>query len=90
MASDIDRAKRALVTLIKQLARKYKYQTDTSRDSSDGDVRKCYRSLSRKVHPDRAGTHTDAQMRRDVQRRAEMQTDARECPPMCGRPERLA
>ena len=55
MASARDLAKRALVALIKFLAGIYSLTVDVKRESPDEEVRKAYRTLSRKVHPDKGG-----------------------------------
>ena len=55
MASAKDLVKPALVTLIRFLAGVYTIAVAVKRDSTDEDVRKAYRTLSRTVHPDRGG-----------------------------------
>ena len=55
MASKRDLAKRALVALVKFLAGIYSLTVDVKRESPDEEVRKAYRTLSRKVHPDKGG-----------------------------------
>ena len=55
MASARDLAKRALITLIKFLAGVYSITVVAKRDSPDEEVRKAYRTLSRRVHPDKGG-----------------------------------
>ena len=59
MVSEIDRTKRALVTLIRQLAGIYSITLALNRDCSDDVLRKAYRTLSRKVHPDKGGNEDD-------------------------------
>ena len=59
MASATDRAKRALVVVIKYLAAAYGLQADVTRDSKDDLVRKAYRTVSLKVHPDKGGKEED-------------------------------
>jgi hypothetical protein len=54
MVSAKDSWKRALVTLVKTLALLYGCCVGLTRESTDTDVRKAYRTLSRKVHPDKA------------------------------------
>ena len=53
MPSALDLAKRALVTLLRALAVTYGVPVDVSRDLEDAEVRRAYRTVSRKVHPDR-------------------------------------
>ena len=55
MVSAIDRAKRALVTLLKSLATAYGIVLNIKRDSPDTEIRSAYRKVSRKAHPDRSG-----------------------------------
>ncbi len=50
MVSEVDRAKRALVTLLRRLASLYAVTLDLTRDSLDADVRTAYRKVSRKTH----------------------------------------
>ena len=52
MASAKDKCKRALVTLLRNLARLYEGVT---RDSTEAEIRKAYCALSRKVYPERGG-----------------------------------
>ena len=59
MASAVDRAKRALVTLVLFFAGRYKCHVVFTRDSPDAAVKSAYRTLSRKVHPDRGGDEED-------------------------------
>ena len=58
MVSAIDVAKRALVTVIKYLAGIYGVTADLNRDCDDNALRKAYRTMSLKVHPDRGGNNT--------------------------------
>ena len=55
MVSNVDLAKRALVTLLNSLAALYNLVLGVTRESSDADVRGAYKKLSRKCHPDRGG-----------------------------------
>ena len=55
MPSAVDLAKRELVKLLKSLASKYKLHLELSRDSSDNDVKKAFRKVSLKAHPDKGG-----------------------------------
>jgi hypothetical protein len=54
MVSAIDRCKRALITLIRNLAIAYGSTVAVDRESSDVVVKKAYKKLSLKVHPDPA------------------------------------
>ena len=55
MHSALERAKRALVNLIKQIAPIYGVTTSIDRTSPDAAVKAAYRKLSKKSHPDRGG-----------------------------------
>ncbi|CAE7641355.1 unnamed protein product [Symbiodinium pilosum] len=55
------RAKRALVTLLLPLASAYGLHISLTRDSADDDVRKAFRKVAVKVHPDKGGAAADAQ-----------------------------
>ena len=55
MVSAVDRAKRALVTLLKLLATAYGCVADVTRDSTDLEIKSAYRKLSKRVHPDKGG-----------------------------------
>ena len=55
MVSAIDRAKRALVVLLKHLAIIYGVNVSITRDAADKDVRRAYRQVSRRAHPDHGG-----------------------------------
>ncbi|CAE7446150.1 unnamed protein product [Symbiodinium microadriaticum] len=59
--SSVQKAKRALVTLLLALARAYGVDTAVSRESADADLQKAFRKLSRHVHPDKGGNPEDAQ-----------------------------
>ena len=59
MPSAIDKSKRALVALIRTLAVKYGVRVDVTRESADMAILKAYRTLSRKVHPDKGGSEED-------------------------------
>ena len=59
MVSAVDRSKRALVALLCYLATAYGCVVDVTRDSDDAAVRKAYRLVSRRVHPDRGGSEED-------------------------------
>ena len=55
MVSASDRAKRALVTLIKYLAGVQGVTLDVTRVCKDDGLRKPYKKLVLKVHPDKGG-----------------------------------
>ena len=55
MVSAIDLSKRALVTLVKVSANVHAVALGIARESSDGDVLRAYRKLSKKCHPDTGG-----------------------------------
>jgi hypothetical protein len=55
MPSPVDTAKRALVSLLKALAARYDCPLTLTRDSSDSDVRKAFKKVCLKVHPDKPG-----------------------------------
>ena len=59
MVSDKDRYKRALVTLLRTLAALYGCCVGVTRESADAEVRKAYRAVSAKVHPDKGGNAED-------------------------------
>ena len=73
MVSEVDRAKRALVTLLKRLAALYSVTLDLSRDSGDASLRTAYRKVSRKCHPDHGGT-PDTESERERGREIERKT----------------
>ena len=55
MVSASDLAKRALVSVLRNLFSLYSVAISISRDSPDSEVRTAYRTLSRKTHPDHGG-----------------------------------
>ena len=55
------RAKRALVSLLLALAGAYGVPLTLTRDSPDTDVKKAWRRVSAKVHPDKGGSAEDTQ-----------------------------
>ncbi len=59
MVSAIDRAKRALVTLLRALATAHGLAFDLTRDSPDRAIRSTYRKVSRRTHPDHGGKAED-------------------------------
>ena len=56
MVSNIDTAKRALVTLLKSIAVIYGLVAGLTRESTDVQVRAAYKNVSRKAHPDKGGS----------------------------------
>ena len=56
MVSATDRCKRALISLIRNLAIVYGSAVSLDRESPDAVVKKAYKKLSLKVHPDRGGS----------------------------------
>ena len=59
MVSDVEKAKRAFIVVIRSLSVLYNCCFDISRDSADTAITKAYRALSRKVHPDKGGRAGD-------------------------------
>ena len=55
----VQSTKHALVSLLKSLAVKFKLVLSITHDSDDAEVRKPYRTVSRRVHPDRGGSAED-------------------------------
>ena len=55
MVSTLDAAKRVLVVLLRTLAATYNCAVGVTRDSSDAVIRKAYRTMSLKTHPDKGG-----------------------------------
>ena len=55
MPSEVDLAKRELVKVLKSLAAKYQIHLELSRDSSEKDLKKAFRKVSVKAHPDKGG-----------------------------------
>lgn len=62
MVSVLDKAKRALVVVLRAFAITYGLDLSVTRDSLDKDLSSAYRKLSRRVHPDKnRGNTTDQQ-----------------------------
>ena len=55
MVSALDRAKRALVVILRTFGHVYGLVVDVTRDSPDSDISRSYRQVSRKTHPDHGG-----------------------------------
>ena len=55
MVSQCEKAKRALVKLIRNLAKGFDCTVSLSREATEQEVHSAFRSLSRKVHPDKPG-----------------------------------
>ena len=51
--SPLQAAKRALVSILLQLARRYKVKVTVSRDATDKDIQTAYKRIALKVHPDK-------------------------------------
>ena len=62
----MDRAKRALVSLLLRLARLYCVVLDIARDSADVDIRRSFKKVSRKTHPDHGGSGEHQQTLNDT------------------------
>ena len=60
MVSNIDTAKRALVTLLKSLAGIYCVVVVLTRQSTDVEVSAAFKKVARKAHPDRGGAQASA------------------------------
>ena len=56
MVSDIDAAKRTLVTLIRSIAAIYSVVIVLTRQSTDVEVRHAFKKVARRAHPDKGGT----------------------------------
>ena len=59
MPSEADTKKRAMVSLLKKLARKYKLQVTLVRESTDVQVMSAFRKVLRWAHPDKGGSDED-------------------------------
>ena len=59
--STLQRAKRALVSLLLSLAAAYGVDLKLAREACDDDVTKAFRRVSRRVPPDKGGVAADAQ-----------------------------
>ena len=61
MVSNVDRAKRALVTLLNQLAALYNLVLGVTRDSTNTEARGAYKTLSKRRHADCRGGSNEHQ-----------------------------
>ena len=66
MVSSVETAKRALVRLLLHLAKLYRVVLGITRDSADDDIRKSYKKVSRKAHPDHGGSGEHQQTLNDT------------------------
>ena len=62
MVSTIDYARRALVALLKALAKNYGVVLALSRDSSDAQICTAVQEVSLKAHPDHGGSEEDQKL----------------------------
>ena len=65
MPSVCDLKKRAFVKVLKELIRTYGVQLEVSRDTPDDAIKRAYKRLSLKVHPDHGGKSEDQQRLND-------------------------
>ena len=61
MVSAVDMAKRALVGLLHRLAVLYTVTLGVKRDSLDAEVKRAFRKVRKKSHPDRGGNKAHQQ-----------------------------
>ena len=66
MVSALDKAKRALIVLLRALAAAYGLALSVTRESSDKEVSSAYRKVSRCVHPDKNRGNTEDQKKLNV------------------------
>ena len=59
--SPLQRAQRALVSLLLRLAAKYSVELSVNRDSCDKELTAAFRKVARRAHPDKGGTTADTQ-----------------------------
>ena len=59
MPSPLDTAKRRLVSLLRELGQRYGVAVSVTRESQPEEVRRAFRSVARKVHPDKAGGNAE-------------------------------
>ena len=61
MPSEVDNAKRSLVTLLRQLGTRYNVVIAITRESTNKQVTQAFRKVCLKVHPDKGGNQADFQ-----------------------------
>ena len=61
MPTDLDNAKRDLIKLLQELARRHNLVLAVSRDSTDKEVLKAFKKVALKAHPDKGGRQQDFQ-----------------------------
>ena len=61
MVSAVDMAKRALVSLLHRLALLYAVTLEVKRDSPDAEVKRAFRKVFKKRHPERGGNKAHQQ-----------------------------
>ena len=66
MVSSVDRAKRALVSMLLRFAKLYGVILDITRDSADADIRRSFKTVSGKTHPDRGASSEHQQSLKDI------------------------
>ena len=60
-ASAVQAAKRALVVVLRSLAAVYSIMLEVNRDSPDDEVKKAFKRVAAKAHPDKGGATEDSQ-----------------------------
>ena len=81
--SQVGAATRAFVALLLLLARRYELVLEVNRESSPEELVKAYKSLFRKVHPDKGGKKEDAQRLQGA--REDWEKARKAAPPQGGR-----
>jgi hypothetical protein len=62
-ASAVQAAKRALVVVLRSLAAVYSIMLEVNRDSPDDEVKKAFKRVAAKAHPDKGGATEDSRRR---------------------------
>ena len=75
--SQLEKAKRAFVSLLLLLARTHGLALGISRESPDPALLSAFRRVSRKVHPDRGGSLTEPQRLERSEQRSEGRSSER-------------